>query len=182
MSRLGKMAIALPKGVELKLMQDRQVHVKGPKGVLQLQLPEGIHCKVEDQSIKVECDEALLTSKALYGLYRSLLKNCVVGVSSGFEKKLSLIGVGYRAAVLKDKLDLQVGFSHPKMLPIPKNLQVTVDKGTQISIQGMDKHEVGQFAAAVRAVKPPEPYKGKGIRYENEYVRKKEGKAAKGKA
>jgi large subunit ribosomal protein L6 len=105
----------------------------------------------------------------------------IVGVTVGFEKKLSLIGVGYRAAVQGAKLDLQLGFSHPTQLPIPTELNVTVDKSVMISIKGMDKHLVGQFAAAVRAMKPPEPYKGKGIRYENEHVRKKAGKAAKGK-
>ena len=106
----------------------------------------------------------------------------MIGVSEGFEVKLTLIGVGYRANVAGNKLDLQLGFSHPTALPIPTGLQVTVDKGTAISIKGVDKHTVGQFAAAVRAMRPPEPYKGKGIRYENEYVRKKEGKAEKGKA
>ena len=106
----------------------------------------------------------------------------MIGVTEGFEKRLSLIGVGYRAAVAGNKLDLQVGFSHPTSFEIPKTIQVAVDKGTLIIIKGMDKHEVGQFAAIVRALKPPEPYKGKGIRYENEYVRKKEGKAAKAAA
>jgi len=115
-------------------------------------------------------------------LHRSLIKNAVVGVTDGYEVKLSLIGVGYRANVQGHKLDLQLGFSHPTALDIPKAVQVTVDKGIAISIKGVDKREVGQFAAAVRAMKPPEPYKGKGIRYENEFVRKKEGKAAKGKA
>ena len=182
MSRLGKTPIALPKGVEFKAAKDGMVHVKGPKGSLNLQLPKGIHCKVEGDFIVVEKDEAVLPSNVLYGLYRSLLKNCVIGVTDGFEKKLQLIGVGYRAAVTGNKLDLQVGYSHPTALEIPKGLKVAIDKGTVIAISGIDKHEVGQFAAAVRSLKPPEPYKGKGIRYENEYVRKKEGKAAKAAA
>ncbi len=119
--------------------------------------------------------------KALHGLYWAMIKNAVIGVNEQFEKKLSLIGVGYRAAVAGTRLDLQLGFSHPTFLEIPKTITVAVDKGILISIKGADKHEVGQFAAAVRSIKPPEPYKGKGIRYEDEFVRKKEGKAAKGK-
>lgn len=182
MSRLGKTPIALPKGVEVKGSKDGSVHVKGPKGTLQLQLPVGIHFKIEEQMIIIERDEKLAPANALYGLYRSLLMNCVVGVTEGFEKRLSLIGVGYRAAVAGNRLELQVGYSHPTSFEIPKTLQVVVDKGTLIVIKGMDKHEVGQFAAIVRSLKPPEPYKGKGIRYENEYVRKKEGKAAKAAA
>ena len=130
----------------------------------------------------LECDETLIPQKAFYGLFRSLMKNNVIGVSEGYEVKLTLIGVGYRANVQGNKLDLQLGFSHPTWVEIPKTIQVAVDKGTSISIKGVDKKEVGQFAAQVRGMKPPEPYKGKGIRYENEYVRKKEGKAAKGKA
>jgi large subunit ribosomal protein L6 len=182
MSRLGKTPIALPKGVEVKATKEGLVHVKGPKGTVQLQLPSGISFKIENQMMIVERDEALSPANAMYGLYRSLLKNCVIGVTDGFEKKLTLIGVGYRAAVTGNKLDLQVGFSHPTALDIPKTVQVTVDKGTLIIIRGMDKHEVGHFAAIVRSLKPPEPYKGKGIRYEDEYVRKKEGKAAKAAA
>ncbi len=182
MSRLGKTPIQLPKGVEVIVSKDGNVHVKGPKGTLFVQLPAGIVVKKEEHHLLVERDETLAPANALYGLYRSLLNNCVVGVTEGFEKKLSLVGVGYRAAVTGNKLDMQVGFSHPTSFVIPKTVQVAVDKGTLISIKGIDKHEVGQFAASVRALKPPEPYKGKGIRYEDEYVRKKEGKAAKAAA
>jgi large subunit ribosomal protein L6 len=182
MSRLGKTPIALPKGVEIKAGKPGSISVKGAKGSLELQLPTGISVKTEGQEVRIERDEALAPSKALHGLYRALLKNAIQGVSEGFEVKLTLIGVGYRANVAGTKLDLQLGYSHPTAVEIPKGIQVAVDKGTAISIKGMDKHQVGQFAAAVRAMKPPEPYKGKGVRYENEYVRKKEGKAAKGKA
>lgn len=181
MSRLGKTPITLPKGVEVKIVKEA-VSLKGPKGQLELTLPVGLHLRHEGQALLLECDENKVAHKALYGLYRSLLKNNVQGVAEGYEVKLSLVGVGYRANVQGQKLDLQLGFSHPTWLEIPKTLQVAVDKGTSISIKGADKKEVGQFAAAVRGMKPPEPYKGKGIRYENEYVRKKEGKAAKGKA
>ncbi len=182
MSRLGKMPISLPKGVEIKAAKEGALEVKGPKGSLHLQLPVGLQLKVDGQAVSLERNESVLPEKAVHGLYRSLLKNCVLGVSEGFEVKLTLIGVGYRANVQGSMLDLQIGLSHPTQIPIPKSLQVTVDKGTSIVIKGSSKQEVGQFAAAVRAKKPPEPYKGKGIRYENEYVRKKEGKAAKGKA
>ena len=181
MSRLGKTPIALPKGVEIKGVKDGALQFIGPKGTLALQLPKGLHLKIEGQFVSLEWDEAVLTEHALYGLFRSLIKNNIIGVSEGYEVKLAMVGVGYRANVQGDKLDLQVGFSHPTHVDIPKSIQVSVDKGTAITIKGTDKQTVGQFAATVRAVKPPEPYKGKGIRYEAEYVRKKEGKAAKGK-
>ena len=182
MSRLGKTPVNLPKGVEVKASKDNALQIKGPKGTVQLQLPAGMHLKVDGQFAMLELAEKDAPEGAVHGLYRSLLKNCIIGVSDGYEVKLTMIGVGYRANVVGSKLDLQVGFSHPTAVDIPKSIQVLVDKGTAISIKGIDKREVGQFAASVRAVKPPEPYKGKGIRYENEYVRKKEGKAAKGKA
>ena len=181
MSRLGKTPVALPKGVEVKSSKEGLIHLKGPKGSASMQLPQGLSLKIDGQNILIERDETTMPQSALHGLYRSLLKNHIQGVAEGFEVKLTMIGVGYRANVAGAKLDLSVGFSHPTFIEIPKTIQVTVEKGTMISIKGNDKREVGQFAAAVRAIKPPEPYKGKGIRYENEYVRKKEGKAAKGK-
>lgn len=182
MSRLGKTPVSIPKGVEVKPSKEGLIQFKGPKGTLQLQLPQGLHLKMEGSQALLECDEEAGSTSALHGLYRSLIKNNVIGVSEGYEVKLSLVGVGYRANVQKNLLDLQLGFSHPTALEIPKGIEVMVDKGVTISVKGVDKREVGQFASAVRAMKPPEPYKGKGIRYENEYVRKKEGKAAKGKA
>lgn len=181
MSRLGKSPIEIPKGVELKSSKEGMVHVKGPKGSLNLQLPKGLSLKIDGHSVLIERDEQIMPESALHGLFRSLVKNHIHGVAEGFEIRLTMIGVGYRANVQGTKLDLSVGFSHPTAIEIPKSILVTVDKGTLIVIKGSDKREVGQFAAAVRAIKPPEPYKGKGIRYENEYVRKKEGKAAKGK-
>lgn len=181
MSRLGKTPIEIPKGVEIKSSKEGVVQLKGPKGSASLKLPTGLSVKIEGQNIHVERDEQLMPESSLHGLYRSLVKNHIQGIVEGFEIKLTMIGVGYRANVQGNKLDLSVGFSHPTFIIIPNSIQVTVDKGTAILIKGIDKREVGQFAAAVRAIKPPEPYKGKGIRYENEYVRKKEGKAAKGK-
>ena len=181
MSRLGKTPIPIPKGVEVKTSKEGLISIKGPKGHLEIKLPTGLHLKIDGQVVMVERDEKIIPEKALHGLYRSLIKNNVQGVLEGYEIKLTLIGVGYRANVSGNKLDLQLGFSHPTWVEIPKTIQVVVDKGTTISIKGADKKEVGQFAAAVRGKKPPEPYKGKGIRYENEFVRKKDGKAAKGK-
>lgn len=182
MSRLGKTPISLPKGVEIKALKDGILQIKGAKGTLQLELPIGLAPKIEGSSILLERDETLSPSKSMHGLYRSLLKNAIIGVSDGYEEKLVLIGVGYKANIVGNKVDLALGFSHPTALDIPKDIQVVVEKGTTIFVRGIDKREVGQFAAAIRAMKRPEPYKGKGIRYENEFVRKKEGKAAKGKA
>jgi large subunit ribosomal protein L6 len=180
MSRLGKSPIPIPKGIELKIA-DGQIHVKGPKGNLSMPLAKGISIKIEDDKAIIEKDEKIDMPKTTHGLYRAMVNNMVHGVSKGFEKKLNLIGVGYRAAIQGQTLDLQLGYSHPTKLKIPKTVQVAVDKSTTIIITGIDKHAVGQFAAAIRAKRPPEPYKGKGIRYEGEYVRKKAGKAAKGK-
>lgn len=180
MSRLGKAPIPLPKGVEVKSSKG-EIEVKGPKGTIKRSVPEGISVKVQEDNILVEFDEKVGLPKPMYGLYRSLINNAVIGVNNGFEKQLSLIGVGYRAAVKGDVLDLQLGFSHPSQLKIPSDLSVEVEKSTLIKITGSDKQLVGQFAANVRAVRPPEPYKGKGVRYVDEYVRKKAGKAAKGK-
>ena len=181
MSRLGKKPIELPKGVEIK-QENNKVIVKGPKGTLEKEL-DGVVTKVDGSNLIVTIEEkALLKNKSLHGLYWALIKNMVNGVAKGFEKRLSLVGVGYRAAIKGTKIDLQIGFSHPTLMEIPKELSVKIDKqGTEIIVTGSDNQLVGQFAASVRAKRKPEPYKGKGIRYVNEHVRKKAGKAAKGK-
>ena len=176
MSRLGKMAILLPEGVEIKELGSGKLEVKGKKGTLPLQLPAGITLRIEENSACLLRDEAVCSSGATHGLYRSLLNNSVVGVSTGYEVTLSLIGVGYRAAVNGSKLDLQIGFSHPTLFDIPQGIEILIEKGTTILVKGIDKQKVGQFAATVRATRPPEPYKGKGIHYKGEYVRRKEGK------
>lgn len=179
MSRLAKKAIPIPKGVEVKISQT-EITVKGPKGSLGRSLFDGIVVKTEEDGLMVLTDEKKKVSKAMLGLSWALIRNMVEGVSKGFEKKLQLIGVGFRANVRGNKLDLQVGYSHPTLLQIPENLQVKVDpKAVLITISGADKQLVGGFAATVRDMKKPEPYKGKGIRYVDEYVRKKAGKAAK---
>ena len=180
MSRLGKSPISLPDKVEVKIA-DGMVNAKGPKGTISIPAQKGISIKVEGNRLIVVKDDQVDMPKTTHGLFRALINNLVIGVSKGFEVRLSLVGVGYRAAVQGQKLDLQLGFSHPTQINIPKGVNVAVDKSVTIIITGIDKHLVGQFAAAVRGMKPPEPYKGKGIRYENEVVRKKAGKAAKGK-
>ncbi|MCI0382513.1 MAG: 50S ribosomal protein L6 [Chlamydiae bacterium] len=180
MARYGKKAILIPKGVEVKIVGGTAT-VKGPKGTLSLPLKKGVQVRIDGEKAFVELEKDSAFPDSEHGLVRSLIQNMVIGVSKGFEKRLSLVGVGYRAALSGHSLDLQLGFSHPTRVAIPKTVKVEVDKSVTIIISGMDKQAVGQFAATVRGVRPPEPYKGKGIRYEEEYVRKKAGKAAKGK-
>lgn len=170
----------LPKGVELTVSQN-VVHIKGPKGNLSHVLPQGIQLVREGEKVVISEVEGASLEKPTLGLHRSLIQNAIIGVSTGFQKTLQLIGVGYRAALKGSKLDLQLGFSHPCELDIPSQIKVEIDKSVSITITGIDKQLVGHFAAQVRGLKPPEPYKGKGIRYTEEFVRKKAGKAAKGK-
>lgn len=177
MSRKGKLPIPLPKGVEVKV-SNTEISVKGPKGTLHHALVPSINVHVENNQIVVGLNENCEDQGNFHGLYRSIIQNMVSGTTNGFERKLEMIGVGYRAAVQGHLLDIQIGFSHPTKLPIPEGIHVKVDKNTAITISGADKQKVGQFAATIRAVRPPEPYQGKGIRYEGEYVRKKAGKAA----
>ncbi len=177
MSRKGIQPIALPKGVDIKV-NGTNVTVKGPKGTLEQEIKKGITVKVEGDNIVVGLEEAHADQANFWGLYRSLIANMVTGVVQGFETKLEMIGVGYRAAVQGQLLDLQLGFSHPTKLSIPAGLTVKVEKNTAISVTGANKQEVGQFAAKIRSIRPPEPYQGKGVRYVGEYVRKKAGKAA----
>ncbi|MCI5052118.1 MAG: 50S ribosomal protein L6 [Simkaniaceae bacterium] len=179
MSRLAKKPISIPKGVEVKRNGDI-VHVKGPKGSIEKHIPADIEFTIDGSEVNFKLEGAKTEPKFI-GLYRAILNNQVVGVSNGFEKRLTLIGVGFRAAVKGNQLDLQLGFSHPSLMDIPSEINVVVEKSTTIVITGADKQIVGQFAANVRSLRPPEPYKGKGVRYENEHVRKKAGKAAKGK-
>ncbi|MDN3504772.1 MAG: 50S ribosomal protein L6 [Rhabdochlamydiaceae bacterium] len=177
MTRLAKKPIVLPQGAEFKFNKGT-VTVKGPKGTLSVDVPEGIIIDVDGENINVDINEKLL-KRPFLGLYRSLVNNVVIGVTTGYQKKLTLIGVGYRAALNGSELDLQLGFSHPCSVKVPDGITVNVEKSTSITIEGCDKQIVGQFAADIRAKRPPEPYKGKGVRYENEFVRKKAGKSAK---
>jgi large subunit ribosomal protein L6 len=157
----------------------RVIKIKGPKGSLQREVVSGIEIKLENKELSIIPVSEEKEISRIHGLYWSLVNNMVQGVASGFTKRLEMIGVGYRASVQGKALDLQIGLSHPTQIPIPEGIQVAVEKNTLISISGVDKQRVGQFAADIRSKKPPEPYKGKGIRYVNEFVRKKAGKAGK---
>lgn len=178
MSRKGRTPIAVPSGVEVTV-NDGVVGVKGPKGRLEMPIIKGVTITVDNGEISVTVPEKNERAmRKFQGLTRALVDNMVIGVTKGFEKTLDMIGVGYRAAVKGNDLDLQLGFSHPTALPIPEGIEVKVEKNTRVTISGMDKRAVGEFAACVRRVRPPEPYKGKGVRYTDEYVRRKAGKAA----
>ncbi len=177
MTRKAKVPIEIPNGVEVKVDQ-LTVSVKGPKGQLEQTIMKGVDVKVDDGKIHVELDPKAKDMKNYQGLYHALIKNMVEGTAKGFEKQLEMIGVGYRAAVQGDKLNLQVGLSHPTNLDIPAGLEVKIEKNTKIIISGADKQLIGEFASTVRAIRPPEPYQGKGIRYTGEYVRRKAGKSA----
>lgn len=178
MSRKGRTPIAVPSGVEVTV-KDGIVTVKGPKGSLDQKLVRGVTATVENGEVSVKVPEKNEREmRKFQGLMRALIDNMVIGVTKGFEKNLEMVGVGYRAAVKGNDLDLQLGFSHPTPLPIPDGIQVQVEKNTKVTISGIDKREVGEFAARVRRVRPPEPYKGKGVRYSDEYVRRKAGKSA----
>lgn len=178
MSRVGKQPIPLPEKVTLKVT-DSNIHVEGPKGKLDFTLPEGVSVTQEGKSILVKRASEDRRVRAMHGTVQRLISNMVEGVSAGFRKDLEIHGVGFRASVKGSSLDLSLGYSHPLLHPIPKNLKVAVAENTKISIEGIDKQLVGQFAADVRNYYPPEPYKGKGVRYVGEYVRRKEGKSVK---
>jgi large subunit ribosomal protein L6 len=177
MSRKGKLPITVPKGIEVKVAANK-ITVKGPKGTLDHEIVPQIVVRVDGGHIHVELSPEHQDAGNFHGLFRSIINNMVIGASHGFETKLEMIGVGYRAAVQGHLLDLQIGLSHPTKLHIPEGVHVKVEKNTSISISGADKQKIGQFAATVRSVRPPEPYQGKGIRYAGEFVRKKAGKAA----
>ena len=176
MSRVGLKPISLPEKVAVKL-DGRTVTVEGPKGKLDFTLPDGISLKSEEGNVVVSRASELRQHRALHGTARSLIHNMITGVSKGFEKNLEIHGVGLRAAVKGQDLDLSLGRSHPLLHPIPAGLTVTVNENTKIKVEGIDKQLVGQFAAEVRGYYPPEPYKGKGVRYSDEHVRRKEGKS-----
>ncbi len=178
MSRIGKMPVAIPSGVDVTV-DGHTVTVKGGKGELTRTFQDIISIKVEDGNVIVERPDDSREAKSLHGLTRTLIHNMIVGVSEGYAKKLELVGVGYRAALKGTDLELQLGFSHPVVVPAPENITFEVPSQTEIIVKGISKEQVGQVAANIRAWRKPEPYKGKGIRYEGEYVRRKLGKAAK---
>lgn len=179
MSRIGRLSITLPEKVSLNADASGHVVVEGPKGKLEYDVPKGVNLSQEDGVIQVTRASENRQLKAMHGTVRALVSNMIQGVSAGFVKQLEIQGVGYRAAVKGKDLDLQLGYSHPLLHPIPDGLAVTVTNNTEITIEGIDKQMVGQFAAEVRSYRRPEPYKGKGIRYKGEKVRRKAGKSVK---
>ncbi len=178
MSRTGKKPVAVPDKVDVQL-EGRRVDVKGPKGSLSLELPPDMIVEKQEGSLHVKRPSDSPRHRALHGLTRSLIHNMVEGVTDGYSKSLELVGVGYRAALQGRKLVLNVGFSHPVVFDPGDNLEIEVPSPTKIVVKGIDKQQVGNLAAVIRRTYPPEPYKGKGIRYENENVRRKVGKAGK---
>ena len=176
MSRIGNKVVEIPDKVKVSINDQGAVSVEGPKGKLNWNLPRQIKASVADNRITVAREAETRSVKALHGLSRALVNNMVQGVSEGFTKNLEIEGVGFKAAVQGSNLNLSLGFSHPILFPIPKDIKVTVTDNTKISITGIDKKTVGQVAADIRRFYPPEPYKGKGVRYAGEQVRRKEGK------
>jgi large subunit ribosomal protein L6 len=175
MSRIGKNPVAVPKGVTASI-SGQTVKVKGPKGELQVVLPAEVEAKLDGDHVTVMPREGAERGRQMWGLSRTLVNNLVVGVTQGFATKLEIQGVGYRAAVQGKNLNLQLGFSHDVVYPIPVGIAITAEKPTMLTVAGIDKQLVGQVAAEIRAYRKPEPYKGKGVRYSDEYVRRKEGK------
>jgi large subunit ribosomal protein L6 len=176
MSRIGNKAVDIPDKVKVNIDAEGAVSVEGPKGKLQWKLPHQIRASVQDNRVSLVREAESRGAKALHGLSRSLVHNMVQGVSEGFSKQLEIEGVGFKAAVQGSTLNLSLGFSHPVPFSIPKDIKITVADNTKITIQGVDKKLVGQVAADIRRFYPPEPYKGKGVRYAGEQIRRKEGK------
>jgi large subunit ribosomal protein L6 len=175
MSRIGKKPVLIPKGVTAGV-QDGTVTIKGPKGELKLKLVPEVSAEVKDGEIVIAPREDNDRARAMWGMQRTLVNNIVLGVTQGFSERLEISGVGYRAAVQGKNLQLQVGLSHDVLYPIPAGIQIVCEKPTSIAISGSDKQLVGQVAAEIRSWRPPEPYKGKGVRYASERIRRKEGK------
>jgi large subunit ribosomal protein L6 len=178
MSRIGKLPVPVPDGVEVTL-DGLEVTVKGPKGELTRQMPEGVTLSRDDEgAVVVTRNGESRTERSRHGLVRTLIANMIEGVTAGYSKSLELVGVGYRAAAKGSDVELQVGYSHPVLIEAPEGIAFEVPQPTRITVSGIDKVLVGQVAANIRKVRPPEPYKGKGIKYEGEQIRRKAGKAA----
>jgi large subunit ribosomal protein L6 len=176
MSRIGNKAVDIPDKVKVNIDNDGGIAVEGPKGKLNWKLPRDISAKIDNNKVTLARSAETRGVKALHGLSRALVNNMVEGVSKGFSKDLEIEGVGFKAAVQGERLNLSLGFSHPILFSIPKDIKILVTENTKISISGVDKKTVGQVAADIRRFYPPEPYKGKGVRYAGEQVRRKEGK------
>ena len=175
MSRIGKKAVAIPSGVTASV-DGQTVKVKGPKGAMQVVLPDEVTVKMEGGEVKVDPRDESKRARSMWGTSRTLVSNLVTGVTKGFERKLDITGVGYRAAVQGKNLQLALGYSHDVVFAIPDGITIVTAKPTEIMISGMDRQKVGQVAAEIREFRKPEPYKGKGVRYSDEYIFRKEGK------
>lgn len=176
MSRIGKNPIAIPEKVKVAV-DNSIVNVEGPKGNLQHSIPHGIKVEVKDKNAVVTRSSDSKIQKSLHGVTRTLIFNMVKGVVDGYSKELEIVGVGFRAQIQGQTLNMQLGFSHPVNFPVPEGIKVTTPKPNRIIIEGIDKIKVGETAAKIRKILPPEPYKGKGIKYIDEFVRRKQGKA-----
>lgn len=181
MSRIGNMPVTIPTSVEIEIGDNNSVVVKGPKGSLSQRFAPSMRLQRENGTVLVERPDNARMHRSLHGLTRTLLNNMVVGVTEGYKRDLEIQGVGYRAALDNGVLVLSVGFSHPVRMTAPEGVEYTLDGNTRVSVAGIDKQRVGEEAARIRRVRPPEPYKGKGIRYAGEQVRRKAGKAGKAK-
>ena len=179
MSRIGKMPIAIPAGVTVSVAENNKVTVKGPKGTLERVLPAELEISVEGAEVNVKRPNDLKRIKSLHGLTRTLINNMVVGVSQGYQKVLEINGVGYRAAKAGKELTLTLGYSHPVVMVDPEGVTTELDGTNKIIVKGIDKEKVGQYAANIRSQRGPEPYKGKGIKYDDEVIRRKVGKTGK---
>jgi large subunit ribosomal protein L6 len=175
MSRVGKKPVAIPSGVTASV-EGQTVNLKGPKGALSLALHSDVAATVQGSAVKIDPRAETKRARAMWGTYRSLLANAMTGVTKGFERRLEISGVGYRAAVQGKNLQIQLGYSHDIVYPIPEGITITVPKPTEIVVTGIDGQKVGHVAAEIRAFRKPEPYKGKGVKYSNEYIFRKEGK------
>jgi large subunit ribosomal protein L6 len=175
MSRIGKKPVPVPSGVTANV-EGQTVKVKGPKGALSFLVPDEVSVKLEDGKVKVDPRNESKRARSMWGTSRTMVANLVTGVTKGFERKLEITGVGYRAAVQGKNLQLALGYSHDVVFPIPEGIQIVTPKPTEITITGIDSQKVGQVAAEIRGFRPPEPYKGKGVKYAGEYIFRKEGK------
>ena len=175
MSRIGRNAVAIPSGVTANV-EGQTVKVKGPKGAMQVVLPDDVVVKMDAGTVKVDPRNETKRARAMWGTSRTLVSNLVTGVTRGFEKKLEITGVGYRAALQGKNLQISLGYSHEVLYPVPEGITIAAPKPTEIVVTGIDKQKVGQVAAEIRAFRPPEPYKGKGVKYAGEYIFRKEGK------
>jgi large subunit ribosomal protein L6 len=175
MSRIGKKPVPIPSGVTANV-EGQTVKVKGPKGALQVVLPDDVEVKMDAGTVKVDPRNETKRARAMWGTSRTLVSNLVTGVTQGFEKKLEITGVGYRAALQGKTLQISLGYSHEVLYPVPEGITIAAPKPTEIVVTGIDKQKVGQVAAEIRSFRPPEPYKGKGVKYAGEYIFRKEGK------